>query len=206
MAGVVVVHIHHVLTMSGRARLWHGVHVLAALGMVDMFWPSGRMPVGPGAAELVFGLAAFGLAVLVTVDAGRYGRPVWLWAIAATDMAAMAFMFVLMSTRSLEVVTVLLVVWFIAEAVGWSTGFLAAAAPYGDAMTRSPEPAKPAAGWRSGAAVSLLLRAAPAHRVHSPLSRVSLTVMSVCMAYMLLAMQFGVDAAGSPGMPGMHGM
>ncbi len=243
------VHLRHVLIVAGRARLWHGVHVLMTLGMIDMYWPTGDMLVGPRPAEIVYGVAATGLVALIAVDAIRRGRSVWLWSIAAVDMAVMVYMFLLTSVNHLAAVTVLLAVWSVSEALGWAFGFLATAAPFGDKVTvrafdapssdaatpvspatpagpaapaephavlASPtSPATPpatspglapAAGPASGTVVATAATVPPtvtARPVHTPLSRLTLTLMNVGMAYMLLAMQFGIETGGMPGMPGM---
>ena len=171
-AAIATWHLVHLTTMAGVSRLWHAAHVLMAAGMIDMFWPWGGMPAGPGAGEAVFAAAAVaaGFLALVTVTASR-GRPVrGLWLLTAADLAVMVYMFALMSLRYLVVVTVLLAGWQLAEAAAWAAGRLG--------------------------------------RGHVTGLRVSLALMSAGMAYMLLAMQFGMASAGhgGPGMPGMPGM
>lgn len=232
-AGVLAIHLRNMVALrrmvvvTGRSRLWHGVHVLMALGMIDMYWPTGTMPVGARPAQVVYAGAAAGLGAMIAIDAVRYRRPVWLWTIAVVDMVAMAYMFLLTSIDALAAVTVLLAVWSVAQSLGWASGFLATAAPYGDSAAvqatrvlggHAPAPdtaARASAGGQAPATSTAVVAAAVAGPVARPVtvraahtrpSRVTLTLMNVGMAYMLLAMQFGMATGGSPGMPGMHGM
>jgi len=164
-------HLGHLVVMGGSGWVWHAGHVLMAAGMIDMFWPWGGMPAGPGVGEAIFAAAAAGSLAVVTVSSAR-GRPVSrLWLLTTADLAVMVYMFALASLRYLVAVTVMLAAWQLAEAAAWAAGRLGAG--------------------RDGAGL-----------------RVSLALMSAGMAYMLLAMQFGMamTGPGGPGMPGMPGM
>jgi hypothetical protein len=218
--GILVVHLGHLAAMTGRSRWWHGSHVLMALGMIDMFWPGDRMVVGSSAGGVIFGVAAGAFFVLAVVEAAR-GAFSWLWLVAAVDLGAMVYMFAMSSTRY-QALTALLAVWFVVEALAWASGRLAAVAQHEALVLQEPRADTddqpdiegPSGSARGGAvATSLLAPALAAHHraVHGRSVRVTLTLMSLGMGYMLLAMQYGMPAMASmtPGsghMPGMPGM
>ena len=123
-AAIAFWHLGHLTVMAGAGRLWHAGHVLMAAGMIDMFWPWGGMPAGPGAGEAIFAVAAAGSLTLATVSCAR-GRPdTRLWLLTAADLGVMVYMFALASLRYLVVVTVMLAVWELAEAAAWASGRL----------------------------------------------------------------------------------
>ena len=227
---VLLLHVRHAITMEGWSGLWHGVHVLMAIGMIDMAWPESSPPVGSTAGEVVFGLAAVALLVVATLPATRRRGVPWLWLVGVVDLAAMAYMFAMMSHRYLGL-TLILTAWFVLETVAWAGGLLATLAQrrslvpdaevvvaiVSDGNSDETDPqAKDAAigaqGLRGPTTATLpapttvlLLRRTKAWSI-----RVSLSAMSLAMAYMLLAMQFGMQMATTvkPGgnMPGMPGM
>jgi hypothetical protein len=184
-AVIVVMHVAHAARMSGGARWWHGCHVLMALGMVDMFWPHDLLVPARVWALIFLTSAACALAVVgaKAVTSARLHR---LWGIAAVDLAAMAAMF---GTMLVEMqwrwapASVALAAWFLLEAAGWG----------GEALVRVAA----AELHRSPAAV------APAgpRDAHARWLRCSLAVMSLGMAYMFLAMQFGSPMGTTSGPP-----
>ena len=188
-------HVGHLAAAGRSLRVWHTAHVLVAVGMIDMFWPGGAMPVGPTSGQAVFGAAAAAVVAAIAVAAAR-GRPVGrLWVLTAADLAVMAYMFALSSVRYLVVLTTVLAAWQVAEAIAWASGYLCPAVP-GTRLV--------AAGGARGLAVPR-----PASSGHEGLAlRASLALMSLGMAYMLVAMQFGMPMPGPAGplMPGMPGM
>jgi hypothetical protein len=185
--GVMVVHLWHLRAGALRERVWHATHVLMALGMIDMFAPTHHLIVAAELGRLVFVVAAVGTLAYVAAVVVRGERLGWLWPALAADLAAMAYMFV-MPIPGFTWLTGVLVAWFALEAAGWVTGSLPSRADLGSA-----------AGGRVGAT------AYPSSRMVS--IRVSLAVMNLGMAYMLLAMEFGMAPmpAMAP-MPGMTGM
>lgn len=234
------VHIWHLVVMGVRHRVWHGVHVLMAVGMVVMFWPTGRaMLVPPAVGVWVFAVAAVLLAVGLVAAYARAAGVGVLWLVSMVDLAAMAYMFAMMSTP-VGWLSVLAAVWFAGQALGWAAGWLGlvlehrglgeAVPPTHDTLG-SPGPGPTATGpsstpvLRPGvAAVSMTATATsstpPPKAAAAPGGgrvvdggtrdwsvRVSLALMSLGMAYMLLAMQLGMPmmdpAAGMPGMAGM---
>lgn len=184
LLAVLAVHLRHVVALEGRHRMWHGVHVLMAAGMVVMVAPT-QVPLLPAPAGAAgYGVAAailLGLVVTVPVPPQRIGA---LWLVSVLDLAAMAYMFAL-PALGIAWVTVLLALWFVVQAVGWLTAGLLAALDDGGLGTPLP-PA--AAARRSVAAPS---RPATTHTTSSRVVlRLSLGFMAAVMAAMLLAMQF----------------
>jgi methionine sulfoxide reductase heme-binding subunit len=179
---ILVVHVGHLRDIGIRGRVWHLGHVLMALGMIDMFVPTGRMPVPAGVGAVVFALAALVMLGFTAALAVRGERVGWLWPVAGFDLAAMAYMFTLPGAPWL---TGLLVGWFVLQAAGWATGVLP-----GVGVGQPPD--------RSGASVG--------SGYHDLSVRVTLAAMGLGMAYMFLAMQLGMAPMGNSPMPGMSGM
>lgn len=222
---VVLVHVWHAVVLGGRHRLWHLGHVLMAVGMVVMFWPDGSAMGSPAAVGVAVYLGAAGF-VVVSLAVARARRldlgP--LWPVIAVDLAWMAYMFAMASYR-LMWLSVLGVLWFAAQALGWATGRLgrvlergglgeAVPASVGSTPSnRGTEATEPSStnqvgrGERgaSGDSEPEILDGVIDSGRRDWSVRISLAVMGAGMAYMLLAMQFGTSAmAGGPGgMPGM---
>ncbi|NMH97550.1 DUF5134 domain-containing protein [Pseudonocardia acidicola] len=209
-AVILIVHVWHAAVLAGRHRLWHGVHVLMAAGMIVMFLPTARMVVPAGFGAMVFGLAAVVVAGL-RLGARVRGETVGgLWLATVVDLAAMAYMFTLASFRVLWL-TIALAAWLIVEAAGWASGRLYTVLEQGGlgGARTAPVPASVPSDAASGSAGPGLPGAAARPRpavvvhgtVHATWIRVTLALMALGMAYMLLAMQFGMGAmAGMPGM------
>lgn len=223
-AMIVAVHLWHVAVMTGRDRLWHWAHVLSATGMIVMFLPvDAAVPYRAGVA--IFAMAAMIVTGLLGREVARRRSLGRLWPATVIDLAAMAYMFAMMSTRVVWL-TVPLVGWFLLQVAGWSTGRLCTALAAGG--LGGPQPtlaaAAPAAhtvipgatgGPRGGAAMGAGLQRAGLQeaslhpvpgrdrhhsRAHRTAIRFTLALMSLGMAYMLLAMQLGMAT-----MPAMAG-
>lgn len=187
-AAVLVNHARHVWHLRGTHRWWHLSHVVMALGMIDMFVPTHTMPVGEDAGETVFAVAAVVAAAAAAVQLLR-GAGYLLWLITIVDLAAMSYMFAMISDRSAPV-TLVLVAWSLIEAALWAGGW--------GIRLFGARVADQASGMCEDAPSALSLRW-------------SLTLMLLGMAYMFLAMQYGMGSMGGshlhgPGtnMPGMH--
>lgn len=232
--------------MTGRHRRWHASHVLMAAGMVVMFLPTNGMLIPAAAGVWVFALAAGLLALALFIARLRGAALGPLWAANVVDLAAMAYMFAMMSTR-LAWVSVPAAAWFAVQALGWATGWLGRvlergglgetappthhAAATTTVAGQEPDPSPTAevheistqeqGGEQTGAPVGVMtITAAVTSRVaaiqrrvvdggHQDWSvRLTLSVMAAGMAYMLLAMQFGMSPMPNMtgGMPGMGGM
>lgn len=205
---VLVVHVWHASVLGGRHRLWHLAHILMAAGMVSMFWPAGATMLVPAVAGEAIYLAAAGLLVVVVGRArGDTFGPLSLVSVA--DLGWMAYMFALTHTR-LAWLSVAGAVWFAAQAAGWASGWLGRVLEHRGlgAGHRVSAPAHGGAEHRSeygiGHGEDEELRSGSVDGGHRDWSvRVSLTVMGAGMAYMLLAMQFGM--ASMPEMPAVGG-
>jgi hypothetical protein len=202
-AGVLAVHLAHLLVMGTRSRLWHAGHVLMAAGMLDMYWPGAPIGIGERTGERGFAVAAVAAVGVAVIDVTG-GRFTWLWSIAALDFAVMATMFAPTSQRW-WVLSVLLASWCGLEALGWASGALSdVVAPDGLVLAEQsradPRREEAVAGDRLATSVLTATTAAPKRIVHAWSTRVTLTLISAGTAYMLLAMQFG--ASQMHGMPG----
>lgn len=207
-AVILIAHLWHIVVMTGRDRLWHSVHVLMALGMIVMFAPTGRMIVPSRVGVAVFAASAVAVACLFVWEYAYRHNIAQLWAASVIDLAAMVYMFAMMFTRVLWL-TILLAVWLVLQAAGWVTGRLWAVLEAGGlGGTRPVQTQVPAATKiTTGPATrqphqDLTAYSTPAHN-HSHGARVvistTLTLMGLGMAYMLIAMQFGMHPM--PGMP-----
>lgn len=211
---VLAVHLWHLVGATPRGRAWHLGHVLMALGMAVMFLPTNRVIVPADAGEVVFVAAAVVVFGYVVSELVHHGRAGWLWPIVGVDLAAMAYMFGMPSTH-LAWLTELLIAWFAVQALGWLTGHLAGfvnhrglGGPRLPVATGPPEdagyPARLPAG--SGLRTATTLPAGTATTAvpsaYRASIRATLTVMSLGMAYMFLAMQLGMIHMGGM-MPGM---
>lgn len=110
---VVVLHVRHAVGKQVPTRVWHGAHVLMALGMVVML-----VPAAAGAASGAVGAAVFVLAaVLALVGAGfdRVRRVVWV--LTAVELGAMACMLAMPPVMWLAWV---LVAWLVVQAAVWA--------------------------------------------------------------------------------------
>jgi hypothetical protein len=184
---VVVVHFWHLRVAELRERVWHAAHVLMALGMIDMFAPTRELIVAGDLGKWVFAVAAVSTLAYVAAAVVRSESLGWLWLAAAADLAAMVYMFVT-PIAGFAWLTWVLAGWTALQALGWLTGSLPTRADLGSAAGRRVA----ATAYPSSRMVSI---------------RVSLAAMNLGMAYMLLAMEFGMalKPAMAP-MPGMTGM
>jgi hypothetical protein len=203
---ILIVHLYHVLVLTGRERLWHGVHVLMATGMIIMFAPTGRLIVWNVTAVAVFAAAAVTVAGLLVRQRALGHHLGTLWLIATLDLAAMVYMFAMTDLRLLWL-TVALAGWFIIQATGWTTARLYTTLAHGglgDPPPNRPTTTTPASTPTESTANQP--HPGSPHQLHHGnahrnLIRATLAMMSIGMAYMLIAMQFGT--ASMPGMPGM---
>jgi hypothetical protein len=210
-AVILIAHFWHIVIMTGRDRLWHSVHVLMALGMIVMFVPTSRMIVPSTVGMAFFAATAVAGACLLVWDYAHRHNIGQLWAASVIDLAVMIYMFAMMSTRVVWL-TILLALWLVLQAAGWATGRLWAVLEAGGLGGARPVQARipAAAEITAGAATRQphqdpAAHSTPAH-LHSHGARVvistTLTLMGLGMAYMLIAMQFGMQFGMHP-MPGM---
>ena len=174
-----------------------------ATGMIVMFAPTGHVVVWNVVGGVVFAAAAVILAGLLVRERGRGGHIGLLWLVATVDLAAMVYMFAMVDVRLLWL-TVALAAWFVVQATGWTTGRLDAALAHGGLGSPPPDrPVSAATPPTPTESAGKQVQTASHHHVHDGSShhaviRATLAVMSLGMAYMLIAMQFGT--ASMPGM------
>jgi hypothetical protein len=221
---ILLVHLWHLLVLSGRQRLWHGVHVLMATGMIAMTVPATAMRL-PIAGAAVFGAAAALIGCLLTLEGAGGDRIGPLWVAATIDLAAMAYMFAMTSAHR-PWISAALAAWFVLQALGWASGRLStvlAANGLGRRAQLLPVAAVGVTATGAGATTPVSAPDDPGepapltgprgHRAaHHVTVRASLALMSTGMAYMLVIMQWAVmvmaphiGSSGSPAMPAMPG-
>ena len=174
---IVVIHLRHVLDSTGQRRVWHSGHVLMALGMVFMFAPASidHFDIPSGFWQLVFANAA-GAALAWMLAAALSRRAInVLWLVMAIDLAAMAYMW--SPTGFQGPLTWLLVVYFVAQSLLWA----------GDRM-RSVDHRTLLGGYSVGPGGVVVAASAEPLVCYRDL-RVSMSAMTIGMAYMFAAMQ-----------------
>lgn len=118
LALVAAFHLVHAVTARGPRQRWHASHVLMALGMVDMLWPSGAMPVTGREGVAVFATAAALFAFVEVRNPTRGGGTRWLAIVGVVNLAAMAYMFA-MPAAAWAPLTLVLVIWCATQLTGW---------------------------------------------------------------------------------------
>jgi len=183
---VIAVHLLHPLRVYGVHRLWHSGHLLMAIGMIHMFLPEEFKGGSHWAWEFVFAAAtvlAGGFAALKL----RQGTVIDLpWVTLTVDLGIMVYMLAMMDGATWAPVTYGAAIWSAAEAVGWFVGGLCG--------RRDDSWLPKAIGPRGGggepaATVRYLAGATPIAYDATQLSRTTLGLMALGMAYMLIAMQ-----------------
>ncbi len=175
---ITVVHARHVLESHGQQRWWHSGHVFMAIGMAFMYAPGSvdSFNIPPGFWSLAFanGAIAILLFVLVQLLAGNATNLLWLTM--AFDLGAMAYMW--SPTGFQAPITWLLVAYFTVQAVLWAS----------DRMRDFDE------RTIFGGNIAVTPEGTMTATVAEPLIcfkdlRVSMSVMTLGMAYMFAAMQ-----------------
>ena len=174
---IVIVHARHAWETRGQRQLWHGGHVLMAIGMFFMFAPPSLDHFGIPAEfwRLLFANAAGGL-VLWMLVALTNGVPVnRLWPAITVDLAAMVYMW--SPNGFVPAVTWVLVAYFAFVSVLWGTDRYREL----DGQAVGGRLALGGDGTLTATAVSSL--------VCERDLRVSMGAMTLGMAYMFAAMQ-----------------
>jgi hypothetical protein len=174
---VFLIHLRHLMDTRGQRRLWHSGHVLMAIGMAFMFAPASidHLDIPSSLWQISFaGGALVILAWMVTEGLERRAINV-LWVVMATDLAAMVYMWSPNGYRA--PVTWLLVAYFGAQTLLWAT----------DRMRSIDEHALPGS-------FSVMSDGSVGAAVAAPLIcyrdlRLSMSAMTLGMAYMFVAMQ-----------------
>jgi preprotein translocase subunit SecG len=176
---IIVVHVRHVLDSDdGQRRIWHSGHVLMAFGMAFQFAPSSldHFDIPAGFWQLVFANAAIAalLWILMQAVSGRAVNVLWL--VMAIDMGAMAYMW---SPSGFQApLTWLLVAYFAAQSLLWAT----------DRMRDVDHRTLFGGGFSVTPGGAVAMSAAEPLVCFRDL-RVSMSAMTLGMAYMFAAMQ-----------------
>ena len=174
---IFVIHARHLRETRGQRRLWHSGHVLMAIGMVFMFAPSQVDPFDIPSSfwQLAFAGGALVILAWMLTEALERRAINALWIVMATDLAAMVYMW---SPNGYKpALTWLLVAYFTAQSLLWITDRIRAI----DQRTISGSYSVTAEGAIGTAAAQPLI----CYRD----IRVSMTAMTLGMAYMFAAMQ-----------------
>ncbi|ASU81359.1 DUF5134 domain-containing protein [Actinopolyspora erythraea] len=202
LCAVVVVHVGHLVALSGQHRAWHAGHTVMATGMALMYLlPRMQHPELYRAGLVLFALVALAQAVTTVALRAREGAVNPLWLLSTVDMLAMVYMLLPPATRP-DWLNWVFVVYLACQAVAYGLGtwdrlpvftsraptsVAAGAATAAPEHTRdhehtvTPLTAEPAPDPAAGPVVGLV--------AHSSLGvRVTLAVMAASMAYMLAVM------------------
>jgi hypothetical protein len=175
---IVVTHVVHLRDSSGQRRVWHSGHVLMALGMAFMFAPQSidHFDIPAGFWQLAFANGAIAVLAWMLAQAIS-GRAVnVLWLVMALDLGAMAYMW--SPSGFVAPVTWLLVAYFAMQSVLWAT----------DRMRAVDHKTLFNGGFAVTPGGAVAISAAEPLVCFRDL-RVSMSVMTLGMAYMFAAMQ-----------------
>jgi hypothetical protein len=180
--GIFLNHLRHAADASGQRRFWHIGHVVMALGMAFMFVPESLDPFdfSPVVWQTIFVTALVLLAGWLAHQALSHHGASGLWVLLAVELWAMLYMWSPGATQA--PLSWLLIAYLTAESGLWMTGrvlnvdrdWLPTGGTYGTADHR-------------GAGV-LRIAATTTLACERDL-RVSMTAMTLGMAYMVFAMQ-----------------
>lgn len=184
-----VQHLWHTRTASARHRVWHGGHATMAAGMVAMYWPAAQPPIPDSlGATLFLTAAAIFLTLATRAETPGHTRHVRalnpLWAAAAVEMTAMAYMYVMASQT--PIITDVFVAYFLAQTVAWARDWwnghqLAAPSTQVTDLNHGSKPR-----WGAPPTPTVLAPNPPA--AWPPALRVGLATMALGMAATLLIM------------------
>ncbi len=178
---IIVIHARHVLESSGQQRFWHSGHVFMAIGMAFQFAPGSvdSFNIPPGFWSLAFANAAIAVLLWVLVQMFAGNATNLLWLTMAFDLGAMAYMW---SPSGFQApITWILVAWFTVQSVLWAT----------DRIRNFDERTIFGGG---GGRIAVTPDGTMTATVAEPLIcfkdlRVSMSAMTLGMAYMFAAMQ-----------------
>jgi len=167
-AGVTAVHLQHAVMASGTRRFWHAGHTLMAAGMISMFLPAQFRFPPPLVWTVIYALAGSALVLWMVLMLLRRQAVGLFWPDLLIGILTMFYMFALRPATIIPL-TVVLATYFVADAVGWATGWL-----YNTQEVSM-------SGLQFGR------RASPSTQ-RAILVRITLATMAAGMAYMLVAM------------------
>ena len=118
---ILAVHLRHLLEVRGEARVWHLVHVLMALGMVNMAIPTAwtglsGMPVNATVTGYFFAVITVFCAAMTGFALSDRDRVTTLWAMVSVGAAGMTWMYLYVGRDGwYAAVTVAFVAWFLSR-------------------------------------------------------------------------------------------
>jgi len=174
-------HLRHMLDTTGQRRPWHACHVLMAFGMAFMYAPAILDPLTVPASFWRVIFACAGL-LAVTWAIGGVGRAATLvWLLTAVDLAVMLFMWSGPATGT-AALSWLLAGYLLVEAAMWTFD-----------IYRRLDGAAPVISWQAftgtGGATATITRVSVGSLLGELDISVSMSAMTVGMAYMLVALQ-----------------
>ncbi len=182
---IIVIHARHVLESTGQQRIWHSGHVFMAIGMAFQFAPGSvdSFNIPPGFWSLAFANAAIAILLWVLVQLFAGNATNLLWLTMAFDLGAMAYMW---SPSGFQApITWILVAYFTAQSLLWAT----------DRIRSFNERTIFGGG---GGNIAVTPEGTMTATVAEPLIcfkdlRVSMSAMTLGMAYMFAAMQLVIS-------------
>jgi hypothetical protein len=177
---IFVVHARHLRETRGQRRLWHSGHVLMALGMTFMFAPASidHLDIPHSFWQLAFAGGALVILAWMLTEAAERRAINALWIVMAIDLAAMVYMFSPNGYRA--PLSWLLVAYFAAQTLLWAT----------DRMRTIDHRALPGAiSITPDGALGTATATAAAPLICYRDLRISMSAMTLGMAYMFAAMQ-----------------
>ena len=175
---IIIIHARHLRDTHGQQRIWHSGHVLMALGMAFQFAPSSidHFNIPSGFWQLAFANASAAALIWILVQALAHRAVNVLWLVMAIDLAAMAYMW---SPSGFQApITWILVAYFFAQSLLWVT----------DRMREVDHKTLLGGGASVTPGGALAISAAEPLVCFRDL-RVSMSAMTLGMAYMFAAMQ-----------------
>jgi hypothetical protein len=185
---IAAAHVGHMLSTGGQRRPWHASHVVMAMGMAFMYLPARIDPVSvpAGLWQAIFALAGLIAAGWAITGSGRVSTTLWL--LTACDLGVMLDMWSGLGHPRETLVSWVLAGYLLAAALMWALD-----------LYRRAERRPPIVDWRlfvietagggAVAGVGSSTDSATTLLGERDISA-SMSLMTLGMAYMLVAMQF----------------
>jgi hypothetical protein len=174
-------HLRHMVQTAGQRRPWHACHVLMAVAMACMYAPGHgtHLPAVPGLWRVALAAAGLLAAAWAWWGAAESLNPVWL--LTALDLGAMLYMW--SPGPSSRAASALVMLYLLGDAVMWTLDVHRS-------LERQPSLLRwlPLADPRGGTLATAVLDARAGALLGDLDISPSMVVMSLGMAYMLLAM------------------
>jgi hypothetical protein len=181
-------HLRHARETSGQRRLWHLGHVVMALGMAYMFTPASAVPftIADGRWRALYGVGLALVATWLVWQTLSHGGASGLWLLLGADLLAMLYMWSPGAMRGS--ISWLLAAYLTGEALLWLSGRIVDVDRNilpGSGFSVGGASVSGASGGTGAGALGI---AATATLACEHDLRVSMSAMTLGMAYMVLAM------------------